>query len=895
MVTEVPLDKDFVDPYVTEGGFKKSFVELLAHIREKSYDFTNLYQAVENLRRDYENDLEEFERALELISEISAGSNGWSDLLVSTSGNRTQRDKNLEYATVNDFNGADISERLLTGLASNRLIEIREPIVAVYTDALKASALLSKLENLIIRSPTTIVLPATLISFNSDYIAKYTQDHALLTIKGAEPIPATINSVVSAVGGDGSWDVTYQFADASNINVGDFLKIDKVACGAAWFEASPVRKAYVGEISVGMNKMGTATTSGNTITLGGTRPDGVPGNWLDVGDLIHFKGQTRKVTGFDNAARTITVASAFESGSADDEFDTDSLRYQWWYYSKPNAGTISISGSTITGIGTNFLSVVNEGDVVLVNGCFVQVKTVDSNTQLTINLSFHNIAATDYSVIKSGLIVHEGTWKVTAKSGNNVTVWLKCWNGYHANSDTVAPKFAGFAPTTKGWMGAEVKVMKTVLRQTKNGGNGFAGEQGGHVQFLDNMVLEGTATGTGLLLKGEGGAYDAKVSKLRLGNNVSVWGFNYSVWGFNGSHIHSPSAHFVGSTSHAVHLGDGGSGYMRGAVIAGAGGMGSFIAGNFVRLSTCRIIGCKLQALRSDAGGFYYSDSGFIYGCASHGVMAVNISGGQFVDGFTMCNGGNGINTQNSGTGRYTRNLAVCNKNHGMSFTASMVEAGQCWVSGSGSGALSGRSGVVANNSQVGLFAGTTTGNPSAGILALDAARVAARNFYTSKNGQSGVSAQYLAQVIGTNGYAQGNYGPNNVVTTQGGVVSGFGTTASLQLNGAIHTGYTTITNGSVVALRKSSVLAYVFGEIEIFGSSATAISGKAWFRAGTSANTQKISGHTNFSVTTGPLDGSNGTAGNLILSTHTDGNIYIANQTGASMIISYLVKGNVL
>ncbi|MFR9677775.1 hypothetical protein [Acinetobacter sp. SEK570] len=832
---------------------------------------------------------------IEELLDIVADGQGWTDLLVSTVNHRSQREKNLEFATLKDFAGIDTAEQLYNALSTDKLIEIRENVLVNLTTTDQARRVLSKLENLIVCAPTTITLPPSVTEFNSNYITKYTKDHALLTIKGAEPIAATINSVVSASGGDGLWDVTYEFADASNIQLNDYIKIDKVACGSAWFESSPIRKTMLGELNIGMNKMGAASTSGNKITLGSVGPNGFPSNWLDVGDLLHFKGQTRKITSFDDDLRTITVATAFDSGSAEDEFDTDSIRYQWWYLTKPNQGKISVVGANVTGVDTNFTAIVNDGDIILVDGSMVQVKSVESDTQLTINLSMHNIALTDYSVIKAGLIAHEGTWKVIAKSGNNVTVKLKCWNGYHPETNTVANKFAGFAPTVKGWKGADVKVMKTVLKQNQYGGHGFVGEQGGQVQFINNIVLDGTVSGTGILLKGEGAAYDAKNSNIILGANVAVCGFNFSVWGFNKSHIHSPSAHFVGSNSHSVHLGDGGSGYLRGSVVAGAGGMGLFIAGGYVRLSTCRLIGSKSQALRSDAGGNYYSDSGFIYGNGSHGIMAVNISGGQFVDGFSLCNGGNGVNTQNGGSGRYTRLLAGCNKNHGMSFTASVVEAGQCWTTGSGSGALTGRSGTVANNSQVALFAGTSTGNPSTGLLALDCARVASRNFYTSKNGQSGVSSQHLSQVIGVGGYAEGNYGPNNVVTSNGGVVTGFGTTPSAQLNGAIHTGYTALSNGGVITLSKSTSLAYVFGEIEIFNASSAGVKGKAEFRAGTSPNTSKISGHANFAVTTGVMDGTNGPAGNLIVSTHTDGKIYIANQTGSAMTISYLIKGNVL
>lgn len=819
-----------------------------------------------------------------------------TDLDVKTWSNRTQHDKNLEFSTIKDFTGANDAERLYNALSTDRLIEVRESITATFTDTTKAILVLSKLSNLIVKQPTTIVLPGSLHNFNADFIAKYTSDHALLTIKGAEPIAASITSVLSATGGAGSWDVTYALADASNVNVGDFLKIDKVTCGAAWFERTPIRKTHLGELSVGINKMGVASTSGAVMTLGGVTADSIPSNWLDVGDLIHFKGQTRKVSQIDDVERTITVSSAFESGSAEDDFDTDSLRYQWWYYTKPNTGTISVVGQTVTGVGANFLSTVDEGDIVLFNGCMVQVKTVDSDTQLTINIaSFHNSPNTEYSIVKSGLIAHEGTWKVTAKSGNNVTVSLKCWNGYHATTNTVAPAFAGFAPTVKGWIGADVKIMKTVLQQTKSGGHGFVGEQGGHVKLLNNLVIAGTTSGTGLLLKGLGGAYDAIQSRLVLGDSVSISGFANSVFGFNGSHIHAPSAHFVGSTSHGVYLIDGGSGYLRGSVVAGAGGNGMLLSGNYARLSTCRIIGAKACGLRTDAGGFFYSDSGFIYGCASHGLMVVNISGGQFVDGFTMCNGVNGINLQNCGTGRYTRNLAGCNKSHGMSFTASVVEAGQCWVTGSGSGAIGSRYGVIANNSQVGLFAATATGNGSTGLYALDSARVAARAGYFSKNGQSGASIQNMAQVAGAATYTAGNYGANNVIHATGGTSTGLVANVLPQVAGAFFTTQVSIANNEFITFEKNPSYAFVFGEVHIQSTSGSTVWGRVYTRWGSSAQSVKREGHANLEASTGVKDGTNGTAGMLIISPATDGKLYIANQTGGAVTISITLIGRFL
>ncbi|WP_228129738.1 hypothetical protein [Acinetobacter higginsii] len=804
-----------------------------------------------------------------------------------------------QYITAKEFLSptiTNIKDALLIGLSTGKVIEIREPTSIAFASTSEVQTLLSKLENLIINAPTTFTIPAAIYNFNSEYIAKYTKDHGLLTIKGAEPLAVTISSVVSANGADGLWDVTYALADASNVSVGDYLKIDKVICGATWFEALPIRKAQLGELAVGFNKMGNASVSGTTITLSGTSDNARPSNWLDIGDLIHYKGQTRAVVSVDDTLRTITIASAFESGSGSDDFDADANRYQWWYFTKASSGSISISNGVVTGIGTVFLSDVNLGDVLLFNGCMAQVTAINSDTSLTIDVTTHNLSNLKYTALKVSMIQHEGTWKVLAKAGNNVTVRLKNWNMYQAEvrdslGNITTPYFKGYAPPIKGWLGATVKVMKTVLKQNNPSGSGLIGEQDGNIKLLDNLVIEGGSGGTGLLLKGTNAGYEAIQSRLICGQNFSVTGFNNCAWGFNGSHLHAPYAHFIGSTSHALNFGDGGSGYLRGSIVAGSNGIGLMLSGNYCRLSEVRLIGNRLQGMRTDSGAGFYCDSGFAYGNASHGLMIVNNSGGQFADGFTISNGGNGINTQNGGSGRYSRNLTACNKNHQMSFTGSMVEAGQAWATG----AKAGRSGIVVSASQAYLFAACTTGNSVIGLYALDNAHISTRNCYASKNGTNGVNIQNLSTVVANGSYTEGNYGPNNVVIATGSSGNGFGSGQSAQVNGAIATTYTTLANGGVITYQKNAAYGYVFGEIEVFGSSVNAIAGKAYLRAGSSASTSKISGHANFSVTTGVLDGSNGTPGNLIVSTHTDGNIYVANQTGGAVTISTLLKGNIL
>jgi hypothetical protein len=77
-------------------------------------------------------------------------------------------------------------------------------------------------------------------------------------------------------------------------------------------------------------------------------------------------------------------------------------------------------------------------------------------------------------------------------------------------------------------------------------------------------------------------------------------------------------------------------------------------------------------------------------------------------------------------------------------------------------------------------------------------------------------------------------------------------------------------------------------GMLTICATTKNAEYGTVWFRVGTSPDTGLLANSTNFAVTTGVLTGTTGVNGNLTISAHTDGKLYIENRTGGSR--SYII-----
>ncbi len=788
---------------------------------------------------------------------------------------------------------------LYQALSSNNLIEVRAPLFAQIQDPNHAKVILENLHKLIIYVPSVIKLPPHLIEFNADYITKLTSSHSLLQIHGFDPAPLKITNVISASGGYGEWDVVYEMEDVSNIQPNNYIKIDNVIGGKTWFERATDRlKPYPGELAVGVNKLGIVTSSGITVTFPSAKEN--ISKYLEIGMLLTVKGQTRIISTIDDNAKTLTVNTAFESNATSEEdnagFDKDLTNYQWWYYTYQSNGSISIAADSMcTGIGTNFTAY-NIGDLILFDGCVAEILTINSDTsmQLSSSIVVNNVK---FTRLKCPMIKHEGTWLVTAKNGNQITVKQHCWHGYKAavltNGVITQPEFPGIAPPIQGWIGAEAKLLKTVLKQNKLTGNGLESTQGASITKIDNLVISSIAnnTGTAIDLKGLGSAYDAIQSQVVLGSNTAVSRFNYAVDCFAGSVLHAPGAHFSGQRGSAVQSIDGGQTYLRGSVISGPGGIGAMVSGGYSRMSTARIIGAKLQAIRTDVGGFVYSDSGFIFGCGSHGIMNVNLSGMQWCDGYSICNQYDGINLQNGASGRYTRTFLACNGNRSMSITSSNGEAGQIWSTG----CKGTNTGVIVNNSRFALTNAAITGNGGIGIYALSAANVSAKNVYISKNKNNGIRAVQKSVVDIIGGFCANNAAAIQINSTNASVLV-TGNESIIEGTQIISSQYTNniiMGPGSVYKIDYQNTAAtYTFGCIHIYGTTLPTARGMVYFRKGIQPVTNKEWGNDALIVATGIKTEADVVADKLMVSAADDGCLYLVWGGTGAIQFSYNLLG---
>lgn len=781
---------------------------------------------------------------------------------------RTQHDKNSDYLTLQDFGGvcngvANDADAMFSGVSAGYVTATGTAVNADFSDAVKAKFVLENLHKLDCKVPTTIKLPSGVMAFSGSRIATLTAGHANLQILGADPVVTDLQSVASVtLTSAGVYTVVYNLASAAGIAVNDILKLDYVRAGQSFFESLPIRRPHFGELVVGFNKMGVIDATGTTVTVGKNATQ-----WLAVGDLLTIRGQTRIITAVNNDLM-VTIDSAFDSTTQDLDSDLDQ---QWWYYTPPAMGTINSSGVTVTGTGTSFTTQINVGDLILCDGVMALVTAIASNTSLTIGGAISGNISGAYSVVTAG-ILHEGSHTVTAVSGNQVTVRLRC----HSE----------FAPPVRNVTGGVAMALKTVLKQS-TGGDGFVCNTGTVIDRIDNLAVQGNfaTTGTGFLLKGKGQSIDTGAAHVTLGENVSIVEFGKGVWGYAGCQIMMPYAHVSGCNGNGLELGDGAGGYLRGSVVQGCNGIGLFESGAYTRISTARFNGNKLQGIRMDVGGNCYGDSVFYWGNASNNIMLVNSCGFQSADGYSIASGSAGINCQNGGSGRISRTLFAGSKSHNIYIANAKMEGSQCWATG----ARTGRSGVIVDNGEFDITNGACTGNASVGMFAFDGGRLVGRNAVTRKNA-TGQRADGGALINSLGSYNQEN-GLNRSTASDGKIIDDANPTGGTRQIASHLTAIVTMPDDSILTIPIGNTVLLV----SIVGSTAAAY-GQVRTRVGSSATANIIAG-VGLTVTSGATvpTGTTGADGSFNIFSSTNGNLYFENRTGASFQITYQIMGNVL
>lgn len=727
----------------------------------------------------------------------------------------------------------------------------------------QVSAVLSALYRIESQDIVSIILPSGVHEFTGDEIARISSYNANIKLVGADTVDTTISGVASVTGSNGNYAVTFELADATGIEVGDVLQVSDVAPGKTYSLSSDTRRPYTNELTVGFYKMGSLTTStGNRVCTLGT---GNQNTHLQVGDLVHVRGQTRVIDSIDAApAKTFTVDVAWDFAVSE---------AQWWYYTKPNTGTIGTGGSastTVTGVGTSLTTEANIGDLLLVDGQFYKITGVASNTSLTVS---HNITLADgkkYSIITAG-ILHEGSFEVTGVSGNNVTV--------RNRSRYAKPPAVGISTAT-------VKSIKTVLKNTGTG-NGFVFERGGILNEMSRIALQGNGSSTssvGVALNGFTPSYDLGNGNITLAEPSAVIEWGYGVTLSSGSVLYGYLAHICNNFTRGVDASEGSEAYLRSAVISHNNGIGVFVSGGFVRMSEARFCGNADQGLRQDVGSSAYGDMPYAWGNGSHGFMMVNFCGIQFVDGFSVCNGGKGGDI-NGGGGRVTRTLFAGNASHNLSVYNGKVEATQCWFSGG----LSGQSGLTCSNAEVTATTSAATGNGGNGYYGLSGARITATECVASKNLQYGARATDISEIQITDSYTTGNTS-GAVNTLTGGTAMYDSNEYGTRVQGGHYREITIIADDAVLTIPIGLNITIA---ITIVSRTVSTVYGIIRANIAASPSIASIAG-TGITTTTGVLTGTTGTDGNFTVSAGSDGNLYIENRMGGSREITIDIVGKV-
>lgn len=778
------------------------------------------------------------------------------------------QDINGTYLTLANYGAvqdgiADDATALVNALGVGKVVSATgSSVLATITNTADAALVLDRLDLLETKVPTTIKLPAGVISMNNSRIATLTGAHSNLTILGAATVPFVINSVQSVqLLSPATYSVVYNVADASGINVGDVLKINTILPSTAYFEGGTVRRPVIGELVVGFNKMGEINVNGSAVTV-----DKLALTWLQVGDLLTVKGETRTITSI-NSNTSITV---------DSPFDSITVGLQWWYYTLPLSGTISGTGTTVTGMGTAFTTNANVGDLLLVRGALYTITAIGSDTSLTINPSLSSpITNQPYSLAIAG-ILHKGSWPVTAVVGNQVTVRLR---SHHT------------APPPKNSIKGDGVTLKTILKQDSTSGDGFV-SLNGVIERMDRIAIQGNLGGVGIRLNGKnenpntGFTLFTSSGHVTLGSDSAVIEFGTGVTGFSGCDIMAFNAHFCGNSIGGINLADGGNGYLRTSVINGNGGIGLFIAGGYARISTANFCGNKLQGIRLDVGGAVYGDSPFAWGNVSHGLMLVNQCGAQFVDGYSIANGGNGVNYQNGGDGRLSRILAAGNNNHNISISNSKAEIGQSWITG----ARGARSGIVVDNSEVAMPNSGITGNAINGIYLLNGARVQARDSVMYHNAAYGARAEDKSLLNTLESKLAFNTIANTLTTGDGIILTDTNPVGGSRINKSTYSGTLSFAANQV----HSIYIGNNYGLFLYAGSSNTS-SGIIRYRCEASIGAQVITGNGATAQTTTVIPNGNGAAGTLNFYVSADGFLYIENKLGGTYALTYQLMSNIL
>lgn len=458
-----------------------------------------------------------------------------------------------------------------------------------------------------------------------------------LTIKGANTTDTNFTDIVSVTGSAGAWSVTATVSDVTGLSIGDFVKVSEVSPGILPPGLINSRVPR-GQMNLAFFHLGTISTTGTAATISGSGAN----TYLASGDILIIKGEVVKINTVDSDT-TFTLSKALIK---------DVSNIQYWYYldNIPN-GLATATGTTVTISGAFFDDFLNEGSLIAIADHGIRrVVSVDSDTTCTVDQQIEVPVGKSWGAVDFGQF-HEGTWEITAISGNDVT-WLNTM------------KTDVSIPPVKNIASGVVTKIPTSLSFTGDGVNIFSG-----TLTIEDVVLSGSSSGVGICVQG---------SQVTMAGNASVNGFSNCAKVAEGGSLIAIDQHFVNASSTGVYLLNGGDANLQGSTINGNGGIGVLeTIGSAARMADSRISGNGSHGVRMEVGASTWMDFAYVEANAADGVLAVGGTLGHFVGVRAMKNLGDGISTQNGMYGRASGMIAISNAANNLIVSTGQMEATQ--------------------------------------------------------------------------------------------------------------------------------------------------------------------------------------------------------------------------
>ncbi|UZD96277.1 hypothetical protein LOY64_04515 [Pseudomonas corrugata] len=539
--------------------------------------------------------------------------------------------KLAELVSLSDHNS------LRDALAAGAMVRVPATVTSISVSASDSPFVLPNLYRVSAEGDLTINLGAGLHDTLSGVICRAGVRNSTVKLLGVAPLETKATAVNSIYGVAGDWQITYTVADATGIQVGDYAKLFDVGplpilmgdnAAATILRNYPLKGELYNPARVNAGSA-TVAQGGASISFAGVGADFLSS--MLPGDLFTIKGQTEVLA-------TVTPGAATISGVWANGGVTSSTAF---YVTRASAGTIGTGGvasSTVTGVGSLFLTEGNIGDVLLVRGQMVKIIGIGSNLSLTLDKNINIPNGSPYTILQSAAALHGGVHEVVGVSGNQVALRNRC-----------TPK-----PPINGVSVDEFRILKTVLKQSGTG-DGFIFDQNGSLREVNNLVIVGTGLSTapvGVLLQNripsetsEGGVSFGDVTQHGLrgtvlfGENVGITRFGRGAMVGHGCLLNARKVAFTNNREIGVWALEGSFANLRRSIITGDDNGLNINPGATAKITEIIVVGCQGDGIRSEAGATVYGEGPALVSNTGMNYRGLDTHRAHFTDGVSLAAG----------------------------------------------------------------------------------------------------------------------------------------------------------------------------------------------------------------------------------------------------------------